>query len=62
MRTDPVATTFLDSISTFFTWVLARIEDLISFILGNELLTYMVGIILISFCIGVLVRLIRNRA
>ena len=59
---DPVATTFLDSITTFFTWVLARIGELVTFIMGNEILTYMIGIIFLSFAVGLLVRLIRNRA
>lgn len=62
MRTDPVATTFLDSITTFFTWVLARIGDLVTFIMGNEITTYMIGIIFLSFAVGLLVRLIRNKA
>ena len=59
---EPVATTFLDKITTFFTWILARIGDLVTFILGNELLTYMIAIIFVSFIVGLLVRLIRSRA
>lgn len=61
--TDPVTTpTFLETISSFFEWLLAEVGNLITFILGNELLTYMIAIVFVSFIIGVLVRLIRSRA
>lgn len=54
--------TFLQTISSFFSWLLTEVGNLITFILGNELLTYMIAIIFVSFIIGVLVRLIRSRA
>lgn len=59
---EPTTPTFLSTIGDFFTWLLAEVGELITFILGNELLTYMIAIIFVSFIIGVLVRLIRNRA
>lgn len=59
---NPVATVFLDKITTFFTWVLARIGELVTFITSNEILTYMIGIVFLSFAVGLLIRLIRNRA
>ena len=59
---EPTTPTFLQTISTFFSWLLTEVGNLITFILGNELLTYMIAIIFVSFIIGVLVRLIRSRA
>ena len=59
---EPTTPTFLSTISTFFSWLLTEVGNLITFILGNELLTYMIAIIFVSFIIGVLVRLIRSRA
>ena len=58
----PVATAFLDQITTFFTWIIARMGELFTFVMSQEMLVYLFGIILISFVIGVIVRLIRNRA
>ena len=54
--------TFLEKIGTFFTWLLAEVGELITFIMGNELLIYLIAIIFVSFIIGVLVRLLRSRA
>lgn len=59
---NPVATVFLDKITTFFTWIIARMGELLTFITGQEILVYLIGILFISLVIGVLVRLIRNRA
>lgn len=60
--TEPTTPTFLDTIGTFFSWVLTQVGNLITFILSNELLTYMIAIIFVSFIIGVLVRLLRSKA
>ena len=54
--------TILTKIGELFTWVLAKVGDLITFITGQDLLVYFIGIIFISFIIGVLVRLLRSRA